>query len=56
MKRTSILLADDHTMICAASEGRWVKEAAYTLQISQGTVRFHRYRIMEEPGVESSRF
>jgi DNA-binding NarL/FixJ family response regulator len=35
------------------SEGRWVKEAAYTLQISQGTVRFHKYRIMEELGQEN---
>ncbi|MGA8732203.1 MAG: response regulator transcription factor, partial [Terracidiphilus sp.] len=30
------------------AEGRSMKEIAYTLQIAHRTVRFHKYRIMEE--------
>ena len=35
------------------AEGRSMKEIAYILQISFRTVRFHKYRIMEELGVGS---
>jgi DNA-binding CsgD family transcriptional regulator len=30
------------------AEGRSMKEIAYILQITHRTVRFHKYRIMEE--------
>jgi DNA-binding NarL/FixJ family response regulator len=33
------------------AEGRTMKEAAYILHISHRTVRFHKYRIMEELGL-----
>ena len=33
------------------AEGRSMKEIAYILQISHRTVRFHKYRIMEELGI-----
>ena len=36
------------------AEGRPMKEIAYILQISLRTVRFHKYRIMEELGVGST--
>jgi len=36
------------------AEGRSMKEVAYTLQISQRTVRFHKYRIMEELGITTN--
>ena len=36
------------------AEGRSMKEIAYILQISLRTVRFHKYRIMEELGVGST--
>lgn len=36
------------------AEGRSMKEIAYILEISLRTVRFHKYRIMEELGVGST--
>ena len=36
------------------AEGRSMKEIAYTLQISLRTVRFHKYRIMEELGITTN--
>lgn len=36
------------------AEGRTAKEIAYTLQISLRTVRFHKYRIMEELGISTN--
>jgi DNA-binding NarL/FixJ family response regulator len=36
------------------AEGRPMKEIAYILQISLRTVRFHKYRIMEELGITTN--
>jgi DNA-binding NarL/FixJ family response regulator len=36
------------------AEGRSMKEIAYILQISHRTVRFHKYRIMEELGISTN--
>ena len=36
------------------AEGRAMKEIAYILQISPRTVRFHKYRIMEELGITTN--
>jgi DNA-binding NarL/FixJ family response regulator len=36
------------------AEGRPMKEIAYLLQISHRTVRFHKYRIMEELGITTN--
>jgi DNA-binding NarL/FixJ family response regulator len=36
------------------AEGRSMKEIAYTLEISHRTVRFHKYRIMEELGITTN--
>jgi DNA-binding NarL/FixJ family response regulator len=36
------------------AEGQSMKEIAYTLQISLRTVRFHKYRIMEELGITTN--
>jgi DNA-binding NarL/FixJ family response regulator len=36
------------------AEGRSLKEIAYELQISLRTVRFHKYRIMEELGISTN--
>jgi len=36
------------------AEGRTMKEIAYILHISQRTVRFHKYRIMEDLGIRSN--
>lgn len=36
------------------AEGRTAKEIAYILQISLRTVRFHKYRIMEELGISTN--
>ena len=36
------------------AEGRPMKEIAYVLQISHRTVRFHKYRIMEELGISTN--
>jgi len=36
------------------AEGRSMKEIAYTLNISHRTVRYHKYRIMEELGIKTN--
>jgi DNA-binding NarL/FixJ family response regulator len=36
------------------AEGRSMKEIAYILQISLRTVRFHKYRLMEELGIRTN--
>jgi DNA-binding NarL/FixJ family response regulator len=36
------------------AEGRSMKEVAYILQISLRTVRYHKYRIMEELGIKTN--
>ena len=36
------------------AEGRSMKEVAYILHISQRTVRFHKYRIMDELGITTN--
>jgi DNA-binding NarL/FixJ family response regulator len=36
------------------AEGRSMKEIAYDLEISHRTVRFHKYRIMEELGITTN--
>jgi DNA-binding NarL/FixJ family response regulator len=36
------------------AEGRSMKEIAYVLEIAHRTVRFHKYRIMEELGVATN--
>jgi DNA-binding NarL/FixJ family response regulator len=36
------------------AEGRSMKEVAYILEISLRTVRFHKYRIMEELGIKNN--
>jgi DNA-binding NarL/FixJ family response regulator len=36
------------------AEGRSMKEIAFTLQIAHRTVRFHKYRIMEELGITTN--
>ena len=36
------------------AEGRSMKEIAYVLQITHRTVRFHKYRIMEELGISTN--
>lgn len=35
------------------AEGRPMKEIAFTLNISRRTVRFHKYRVMEELGIKT---
>jgi DNA-binding NarL/FixJ family response regulator len=36
------------------AEGQSMKEIAYTLRIAQRTVRFHKFRIMEELGISTN--
>lgn len=36
------------------AEGRSMKEIAYILQISHRTVRYHKYRIMEDLGIQNN--
>jgi DNA-binding CsgD family transcriptional regulator len=36
------------------AEGRSMKEIAYLLEIAHRTVRFHKYRIMEEVGITTN--
>jgi DNA-binding CsgD family transcriptional regulator len=36
------------------AEGRSMKEIAYVLEIAHRTVRFHKYRIMEELGITTN--
>jgi DNA-binding NarL/FixJ family response regulator len=36
------------------AEGRSMKEIAYTLDISHRTVRYHKYRIMEDLGIKTN--
>lgn len=36
------------------AEGRSMKEIAYTLNISHRTVRYHKYRIMEDLGIKTN--
>jgi DNA-binding CsgD family transcriptional regulator len=35
------------------AEGRSMKEIAYILDISRRTVRFHKYRVMEDLGIKT---
>jgi len=43
-----------HEVLQMLAEGRSMKEIAYILQIAHRTVRFHKYRIMEELGITTN--
>jgi DNA-binding NarL/FixJ family response regulator len=54
LTRPRHLSARQREVLQMLAEGRTMKEIAYILQISLRTVRFHKYRIMEELGIKTN--
>jgi DNA-binding NarL/FixJ family response regulator len=54
LSRTKQLTGRQREVLQMLAEGRSAKEIAYILQISLRTVRFHKYRIMEELGITTN--
>ena len=51
LNRPKHLSDRQHEVLQLLAEGRPMKEIAHILSISNRTVRFHKYRIMEELGI-----
>jgi len=51
--RPKELSARQREVLQMLAEGRSMKEIAYILSISRRTVRFHKYRVMEELGIKT---
>lgn len=52
--RPKELTVRQHEVLQMLAEGRSMKEISYILQIAHRTVRFHKYRIMEELGITTN--
>jgi DNA-binding NarL/FixJ family response regulator len=53
LHRPNQLTGRQREVLQMLAEGRSMKEIAYILEIAHRTVRFHKYRIMEELGITS---
>lgn len=53
LDRPNQLTGRQREVLQMLAEGRSMKEIAYALEIAHRTVRFHKYRIMEELGITS---
>jgi DNA-binding NarL/FixJ family response regulator len=54
MHRPTQLTCRQREVLQMLAEGRSMKEIAYVLEIAHRTVRFHKYRIMEELGITTN--
>ncbi len=54
LNRPKMLSDRQREVLQMLAEGQSMKEIAFTLQISRRTVRFHKYRIMEELGIKTN--
>jgi DNA-binding NarL/FixJ family response regulator len=54
LNRPKVLTDRQREVLQMLAEGQSMKEIAYTLQISRRTVRFHKYKIMEELGIKTN--
>jgi DNA-binding NarL/FixJ family response regulator len=54
LNRPKVLTDRQREVLQMLAEGQSMKEIAYILHISRRTVRFHKYRIMEELGIKSN--
>jgi len=54
LNRPKVLTDRQREVLQMLAEGQSMKEIAYILQISRRTVRFHKYKIMEELGIKSN--
>ena len=52
--RTKELTARQREVLQMLAEGKQMKEIAFILHISRRTVRFHKYRVMEELGITTN--
>lgn len=53
-KRERLLTPRQREVVQLLAEGKSMKEAAYILGVTQRTVGFHKYQVMEELGLKSS--
>ena len=54
LNRPKMLSDRQREVLQMLAEGQSMKEIAYILQISRRTVRFHKYKIMEEVGIKTN--
>jgi DNA-binding NarL/FixJ family response regulator len=54
LNRPKVLTDRQREVMQMFAEGQSMKEIAYILQISRRTVRFHKYKIMEELGIRTN--
>jgi DNA-binding NarL/FixJ family response regulator len=54
LNRPKVLTDRQREVLQMFAEGQSMKEIAYVLQISHRTVRFHKYKIMEELGIKTN--
>jgi DNA-binding NarL/FixJ family response regulator len=54
LTRPKVLTDRQREVLQMLAEGQSMKEIAYALQISHRTVRFHKYKIMEELGIKTN--
>ncbi|HYK36600.1 response regulator transcription factor [Alloacidobacterium sp.] len=54
LNRPKMLTDRQREVLQMLAEGRPMKEVAFNLQISLRTVRFHKYKIMEELGIKTN--
>lgn len=54
LSRPKTLSSRQREVLQMLAEGRSMKEIAFTLDISLRTVRFHKYRIMDELGINTN--
>jgi DNA-binding NarL/FixJ family response regulator len=54
LNRPKVLTDRQREVLQMLAEGQSMKEIAYVLQISRRTVRFHKYKIMEELGIKTN--
>jgi len=54
LNRPKVLTDRQREVLQMFAEGQSMKEIAYVLQISRRTVRFHKYKIMEELGIKTN--
>jgi DNA-binding NarL/FixJ family response regulator len=54
MPKTKALTQRQRQVLQLLAEGRTMKEAAAVLEVSERTIAFHKYRIMEEYGIRTN--
>jgi DNA-binding NarL/FixJ family response regulator len=54
LNRPKVLTDRQREVLQMFAEGQSMKEIAYVLQISRRTVRFHKYKVMEELGIKTN--